>query len=1478
MRYSYQEPTRTCNEDNAVTALFGHTRAPDEFIGDRSGDRFTKTSRLLENPILESFKQNHIVPVNLPGMGPRKDQSMTVEVNRKLAHLFLAAFEKIKAENLPYVLHEVGGYLFRYQLNDTVKAAITHRPEYAELRKRDDFSKRWNILCAEQDRALKAFDEKIPYRTGIRAKKDLLSNHAWGSAIDINWDTNPYKRGERFDMPRRIVEILEGLGFHWGGYYHDYMHFEYARSTIVGVPDEEPPQVFFPFATEQKRESPLKYYFLNERGSGGYFPLGLQQNLHGGVHLEPEPSSTLVPVQAAMPGYIVAARLMAPNTGGDNPDVRYVSEGRHLGFVLIRHELVQKPDNEPEKVHPLYSLYMHLAPPDWGRESQDFEKVPWLASLLKMRFGGLVNLDPNSHDVGKTFWAREPVTPEATSVKVHGLASPLSARSGERILALAKPSPDDVSEAIQALEAGAVVTFDRALFPVAAGETIGFVTEGLPFTEAFDTSRPSARPRLPKYLHWELFSLGGEEGGIQVLRKKAGELNDLLKPVKEARENNFLEMPSPRKQDSPNEIQQLLGEAGGKIVESLKTDGYGRVVLKHFNDGKTFFSAEGNAAVPFTYPIELEFENKHQYKGESGGKCVLEVTYSKAGAPLPRAPERIELSPNQGKLTLNVPAEADEIALWSPHFFLDKPTPTEGENPRPKRLESRAELFKKAASHRWRNLVLDHMNEWTPKGLDVQLDARGEAGHLDELVDTSDPEAFAKWKKQLRPLSWWSRKKSEDDLFGEVPVLGAEAEERSLFGSGDHLLPEDANLVNMHPVTALWLVDLLLEKEAIAFRKSWPPSTLKRGASTQQPPFLGLLWKDQAPRVGIEMLAVLVQHGYGTTDGANATDVSFWGTTKGGEGAVQASQLLFRVPYVEGVALGRLRFPFWGRWEMHATDGNEQRFEPVKTGATQLELLKPKPLGQTFELGANATPGDPAGKLRPLVTGTLICRENCPFTLAGYIVFEHWRASKGGQPNLEEAPTPSKLAIPVLAGTPIEDRVEGGLKYSQDFIVGRVKEKSNPKVTADFSFQNFVSHPRLGPVFAGNAKTGFKLAVPLAQRLQKLRDACRPKSRKEKDIPLTVKLLGLDGLSLLVIPTPGSGADLSKVEEKLALLPDNELFSAERLEEESAIEITYNPNPSTGSLAFAFDPGPALGLIAADALSAEGETLHVRSRFLAPNGGHLLLTGKDSPVGDATKLISVSVEDIKAACGNDFIEVVADKLLPPVSRFEFGDFEIKMGRGKVHTEVRLHGDINKWKAASPFIQLDGAGTPKGKIVGQSLTADWDLFKDEKGTALTGRWGGVLKFSTELAQPDKVATPPPPVSREVELKPSLDELTREIGAKALKFVGKATALPTDVALRIVCERADDAGQWQEDVKITELIRYTVPTKGNAHFGHCKETGAFEATLPKATLKKTPGTYRFTWLPKGQRAGTTVDVHGLPVEVKSAPEVKPEDLGP
>ncbi len=1141
MSYGYQEPTRLCTTKGEVTrsSNYGEPKTKNEFAGSNS---FEKISKVFGNPLLESFCANHIVPVELVGFGPQKDQVRKIDVNRKLAPLFAAAFEKIKAANLPYVLHAVGGHVFRYQLNPSVQAALVDRPEYAELRKQPGFMGRWNIDCARHDLKHQSFDEIVPHDGRQKVKKALLSNHSWGNAIDLNDQTNPFDKNKRFDMPRRIVEIMASFGFHWGGYYHDYMHFEYLRASVAGLSDEEPPQVFFPFNAEQKRESPLKYFFLNESGKGGYFPLGQQQNLHGGVHLEPDSPKTLVPVQAAMPGYIVAARLMAPGTGGDNPFLQNATEGRHLGFVLIRHELAAiEEGKESEQAHPLYSLYMHLASPKWDGASEEFEEAPWLASFLKMQFGAVVDLDPSSADVGKTFWAQGKLEPEAASFKVQGRERPLTARRGERIVALGKPSPKDVEEAIQGFKEGSIVTFDRPLFPVAAGETIGFVTQGHPVTD-----------QPPRYLHWELFSLSGGEGGLKLLLEKSGSLKALFKEFEEIRPNNFLDMPLRNKPDIPNEVQKILGDTGVQIVEELLNDRYGTRLRRHFNEGKTFFpageSSGGAAAAPFSYPLELEISNPHEYKGEPGsGSCVLEVSYKKTGASLPEARrgQRITLTPNQGKVTLTVPAEADEIVLWSEHFFLDQPLVVKAEEVRPKRLQSREALFEKAVAQRWRNLVLGHMSEWTPKGLGEQLDARKEAGNLDL---PSNDEAFKALKKQLLPLCWWSRPKSDEDKFGEVPVLGPDAG-KSLFGADGHLLPEDAKIVTMHPVTALWLVDLQIEKGSIAFKKEWPPVTLKRDESTQQPPYLDVLYKGEKPLVGMEMLPVLVQHGYGTTDGADATDVSFWVTARE-SGPAQAPMRVCRTTYNEGVALGRLRFAFWGKWELYATNGADQRFEPVKTGTTVLEMPKPELSGQTFTLGTGKP--DPSGKLRTLVTGGFTSSANWPLMLAGYLVFEYWRVPKTGEP---EARAFSKLAIPVTAQRPPEEQVEGGLRYKGEFIVGVEKAKSNPKVTANFSFQEFVSHKRLGLVFMGDVKE-FTLAVPLARRLQELRDVCRPRSRTDKDIFLTVMRLEDTGAQLLVIPSSNKAEDLQAIVDRLPLLSEKPDLKVVRAEDEPAIRIS----------------------------------------------------------------------------------------------------------------------------------------------------------------------------------------------------------------------------------------------------------------------------------------------------------------------------------
>lgn len=70
----------------------------------------------------------------------------------------------------------------------------------------------------------------------IRGSRKTLSNHAWGTAFDINVQWNPYgarpaSRGERGSVID-LVPLAEEHGFYWGGHFKtrpDGMHFEVAK-------------------------------------------------------------------------------------------------------------------------------------------------------------------------------------------------------------------------------------------------------------------------------------------------------------------------------------------------------------------------------------------------------------------------------------------------------------------------------------------------------------------------------------------------------------------------------------------------------------------------------------------------------------------------------------------------------------------------------------------------------------------------------------------------------------------------------------------------------------------------------------------------------------------------------------------------------------------------------------------------------------------------------------------------------------------------------------------------------------------------------------------------------------------------------------------------------------------------------------------------------------------------------------------------
>lgn len=123
--------------------------------------------------------------------------------------------------------------------------------------------------------------------------------------------------------------------------------------------------------------------------SGGYFPLGINNSWHGGLHLAAPLGSTLV---APFDATIVAARL------DPDPDSALHHEG-HSNFILLRHQLSEavhalfrgkSPDDvepgatpaadaPPDPHRTLYCLLMHLQP--LAITNAIAKSFPWLAKL-----------------------------------------------------------------------------------------------------------------------------------------------------------------------------------------------------------------------------------------------------------------------------------------------------------------------------------------------------------------------------------------------------------------------------------------------------------------------------------------------------------------------------------------------------------------------------------------------------------------------------------------------------------------------------------------------------------------------------------------------------------------------------------------------------------------------------------------------------------------------------------------------------------------------------------------------------------------------------------------------------------------------------------------------------------------------------------------------------------------------------------------
>ncbi len=141
-------------------------------------------------------------------------------------------------------------------------------------------------------------------------------------------------------------------------------------------------------------DAAARVYFLHTElaGKGGYYPIGLSGQWHGGVHLF---AARGTEVRAMTDGVVVAARNAAPGPLGS------------ANFVLLRHEVLFG-DPQDARRFVFYSLYMHLLHFDPERDATDAEKqggkhtdefaAPQWLTLSKQVANGQAGADQDDED------------------------------------------------------------------------------------------------------------------------------------------------------------------------------------------------------------------------------------------------------------------------------------------------------------------------------------------------------------------------------------------------------------------------------------------------------------------------------------------------------------------------------------------------------------------------------------------------------------------------------------------------------------------------------------------------------------------------------------------------------------------------------------------------------------------------------------------------------------------------------------------------------------------------------------------------------------------------------------------------------------------------------------------------------------------------------------------------------------------------
>lgn len=1265
--------------------------------------------------------------------------------------------------------------------------------------------------------------------------------------------------------------------------------------------------VSFPFDTRKQRIRPVNYLALTEQSSAGRFPFGNLRNLHSGVHLDastfaqekpqdPAPKPTTPPpqqpnaerqpveaqapgkgVRCLAPGYIVALRLanaypVTPKKEGaapakdDKQDRKDVQSntlsrelaGNHNSFVLVRHDLEEVlPKTAGEKGKPqqkgkcftFYSLYMHLAPPDWSKPST-YRDVSWHKALAR-RNGCLAVIDPQHESYRQIRWLKELSSGQSLSDKAKlvslktgsysvigagvGMPQPLSLgeTAGENIRAVWKKPDRDLDEIYKALEEAKVVTFSRPYLKVEAGELIGYIDEK---NELLGDG----------FVHWEVLAPSGSEQIQQLLEFADGKLGlsegseKFFKFFEEKDEQNNYFDPLAGSQDG-GELATLLDLAAtSKHAREPEKKNFAR--FRNSYDPELLQSLLGSTwALPFSkddqpskepgYVAKILLENYKNCLPE--GAYKLKVTFE----PEDCGELTIDYDGCKDSIDVVLPARARKIfvepvlAGKSRDFFLQSGTDSGKDG-----LRGDVEHFKKLASVRWRNVVLRHLNDWSLAGISAQLEARLEA---EGLVSLGYTDLYAKNKKEAKKaideyssaVAWWAH---EENAF-----LGSEEEKKNLFAGspGEGQLPEESTLDNPHPVTWAWLL-MLLTRHGFARFVDLP---LWRSDDMKKVGALGWLpARDSHPphRVGEHVQVVALQRGNG--DEPVSVKVK--------HGALSLE--LVRGFFKDGMFIESVSMPGWGQWVLEKPDEAEalgtlelQGLEPVllwargasgqgKDSATTHEV--PVPVVRKGKGKSKDKDKDKDGWLSWVIP----FRENRPKLLRGWMLIRYWTGR-------DDASPPTDVAEFKEAGLviPIEAREDLTLETAGFEVVDGFIEKGNIKGPKTYVTQHFTYNAFLDAAKGQKGAAGSEplLAWELAEAVERIQCAYSPL------LPLSLSALSADGLSLQLKAATKNVEPLRKALERVK----EEGWLANFQEEgRSAFRVSVNaPKPSSlsGELVVEFNPDSAFAELKKSLMP--GNKIAVMFGCLFPNGGGAL-DGRLLPTDTTGKNhVVLKVDDLRSEAKEGYLELWSTEVSQLLRRPGFDVPIITLTEKGALISVKLLGAPESfWRTVNPIIKLGKTVLDKDAKVrfrsdSDSLSITRLVSLDDanvKGSTLAiGAQARTKQVPLEgekidVADSARISYDAQPTA-ELEVAPKGD------GSYGVVITVKTKAIPISRGFKIeIVDPRASPNPKKPDASLVKLpktcIKYTLQAKKEGVvYGVTDANGVFSAELDEGDIK-------------------------------------------